>query len=117
MLDFSCPVCGRQYHADDEHLGKSIRCTTPKCENIVTIASRDGRYTTSNQQIKTVNRRRSAWIDEVRRSVVVLGGSKINRGVTAAVVAVLLMGVGLEHFHNRYTARFFADALRSWMLL
>ena len=23
----------------------------------------------------------------------------------------------LERFHNRYTARFFADALRSWMLL
>jgi hypothetical protein len=94
MLDFSCPVCGKQYHADDEHIGKSVRCTTPGCEEIITVAWRDGRYATSNQQIKTVNQRRHTWIEEIRKHGVVLSKSKTNRGVVA-VVAVLLVGIGL----------------------
>ena len=89
MLDFSCPVCGKQYHADDEHIGKSIRCNAPGCEKIITIAWQDGRYTTSNQQIKTVNQRRSKWIEEIRKNGVALCKSVV------AVVAVLLMGIGL----------------------
>jgi hypothetical protein len=98
MLDFSCPVCGKQYHADDEHIGKSIRCNAPECEEIITIAWQDGRYTTSNQQIKTVSRRRPKWIDEIRKNGVVLCKSKPNRGVVVAVVAVLLMGIGLAGY-------------------
>jgi hypothetical protein len=100
MLDFSCPVCGKQYHADDEHIGKSIRCSAPGCEEIITIAWQDGRYTTSNQQIKTVNRRPSKWIDEIRKNGVVLWKSKTNRGVVVAVVAVLLMGIGLVGYKS-----------------
>jgi hypothetical protein len=95
MLDFSCPVCGKQYHADDEHIGKSIRCNAPGCEEIITIAWQDGRYTTSNKQIKTVNQRRSKWLDEIRKNGVVLCKSNTNRGVVVAVVAVLLMGIVL----------------------
>jgi hypothetical protein len=95
MLDFSCPICGKQYHADDEHIGKSIRCNAPGCEEIITIAWQDGRYTTSNQQIKTVNQRPSKWIGEIRKNGVVLWKSKTNRGVVVAVVAVLLGGIVL----------------------
>jgi hypothetical protein len=95
MLDFSCPVCGKQYHADDQHIGKSIRCNAPGCEEIITIAWQDGRYTTSDQQIKTVNQRRSKWIDEIRKNGVVLFKSKTNRGVVVPVVVVLLVGIGL----------------------
>jgi hypothetical protein len=99
MPDFSCPVCGKgPYHADDEQIGKSIRCI--ECEKIITIAWQDGRYTTSNQQIKTVNQRRSMWIDEIRKNGVVLCKSKTNRGVFVAVVAVLLVGIGLVGYKH-----------------
>lgn len=98
MLDFSCPVCGKQYHADDEHIGKSIRCNAPGCEEIITIAWQDGRYTTSAQQIETVNRRRSRWLDAIRKNEVLLYKSKTNRGVVVAVVAVLLMGIGVVSY-------------------
>jgi hypothetical protein len=99
MPDFSCPVCGRgPYHADDEHIGKSIRCIG--CGKIINIAWQDGRFTTSNQQIKTANQRRSTWIDEIRKNPVVLFKSKANRGVAVAVVAVLLMGIGLVGYKH-----------------
>ena len=111
MLDFSCPVCGKQYHADDEHIGRSIRCKTPGCEEIITIAWQDGRYTTSNQQINTVNQRPSKWIDEIRKNGVVLCKSKTNRGVAVAVVAVLLMGIGFVGY--RYSVHRVSSKLKS----
>jgi len=111
MLDFSCPVCGKQYHADDEHIGKSIRCKTPGCEEIITIAWQNGRYTTSNQQIITVNQRPSKWIDEIRKNRVVLCKSKTNRSVTVAVVAVLLIGIGFVVY--RYSVHRVNSKLKS----
>jgi hypothetical protein len=114
MLDFSCPVCGKQYHADDEHIGKSIRCKTPGCEEIITIAWQDGRHTSSNQQIETANQRPSRpskWIDEIRKNGVVLWKNKINRGVVVAVVAVLLVGIGLVGY--KYSVHRDSNKLKS----
>jgi len=112
MIAFFCLRCGRgPYHADETHIGKSILCTKPGCEEIITIAWQDGRYTTSNQQIKTVNRRRSKWIEEIRKNGVVLCKSKANRGVAVAVIAVLLMGIGFVAY--RYSIHRVSSNLKS----
>jgi hypothetical protein len=52
MLNFSCPVCGREYHADEVHLGKQIQCSNPKCGEIITVAWQDGRFSRSGQDIQ-----------------------------------------------------------------
>ena len=41
----------------------------------------------------------------------------IAMGMAGTLAGALALTLPLERFHNRYTARFFADALRSWMLL
>lgn len=92
---FSCPICSRQYQADEEHIGRSIRCTTPGCKEIITIAWQDGRYTTSNKQIKTENQRHPKGIDEIRKNEVMLGKTRLNRGIVFAGAALLLLGIGL----------------------
>jgi hypothetical protein len=101
MIAFFCLRCGRgPYHADETHIGKSILCTKPGCEEVITITWQDGRCTTSNQQIKKVIRQRSKWIDEIRKNGVVLYKSKANRGVAVAVVAALLMGIGFIAYRH-----------------
>ncbi len=52
MLNFSCPRCRQKYHADETHVGKSIRCT--ECGDIVTVAGQDISYSSSASPIQTV---------------------------------------------------------------
>ena len=98
MLDFSCPACGKQYHADEEHIGKRIRCSAPRCEEIITIAREDGRCTNSNQQIKAENQRWPKSIEEIRKNGVALVKNKKNRKVIFVVIAFFLMGIGLAGY-------------------
>jgi hypothetical protein len=56
MIDFYCPVCKRSYHADESQIGKNIRCNTPGCEEIITIAWQDGRYTSSGKQLRIADK-------------------------------------------------------------
>ena len=47
MVDVHCPQCGRLYHADESHLGKSIRCV--ECEEIFPLISVE-RFVPKEQQ-------------------------------------------------------------------
>lgn len=40
MLTLTC-ICGRTYHADENHIGYSIRCTNEKCERIIRVVRAD----------------------------------------------------------------------------
>lgn len=37
MIDVCCPHCGEKYHAAEEHIGRSIRCTNPSCRRFFTL--------------------------------------------------------------------------------
>jgi hypothetical protein len=100
MFDLNCPVCGKQYHADEVHLGKFIQCQTPGCKEIITIARHDGRYTTSNQQIETKDTRRpkSVTADEIHRRGDLVSKRKWNHSIVLIGTIVLLLGIGLATY-------------------
>jgi hypothetical protein len=101
MLDFSCPVCKTKYHADESQIGKRVRCIKPGCEEVITVAWQDGRYTTSNQQIQTKSEQRSksVFVEPLRNLGVVFARPKWKRGIIFAVIVVLLVGIGFA-WHN-----------------
>lgn len=96
MVDFSCPVCKAKYHADESQIGKRVKCTKPGCEEIITVAWQDGRYTSSNQQIQTKSEQRSksVFVEPLRNRRVVFARPKWKRGIIFAVIVVLLVGIG-----------------------
>ena len=95
MLDFSCPVCGRQYHADESHIGKQIQCSNSKCLEIITIAWQDGRYTKSGQGLQTDNGRQEKGFSfsQSWNQRTALRKVKWNRILSLSSLAVLFVGL------------------------
>jgi hypothetical protein len=81
--------------ADESQIGKKVRCVKPGCEEIITIAWPDGRYTTSNQQIQTKGGQRSkrAFIEPLRNLVVAFDRPKWKHSFIFAVIFLLLVGI------------------------
>jgi hypothetical protein len=52
VIDFCCPRCGTSYHADESHLGRQILCTNGACNEVITIAWQDGRYSRSSNAVQ-----------------------------------------------------------------
>lgn len=79
MLDLRCARCGKIYHADEDKIGLSILCTTPRCLGVIPItppfAEHRTRQLTKRVPVaKGPTRTQLAWIIMPLLGVVAFGG-------------------------------------------
>lgn len=77
MFNLFCPVCGKEYHADETHLGKQIQCGNPECGEIFTIARHDDRFSNSGRDKRQEVANRIRW----KRPLIITGVATVLLGI------------------------------------
>ena len=106
MIDVYC-TCGRLYHADESHVGKSIRCTNPKCQALVPILKGEPLAKTEDNGTQGITPPQAEKSPTVRVAEPPTVGVKPRSslvtliGVATLLLAVIVIAALIEDFSHK----------------